>query len=144
MYSNRYIHSDNSILHEAFTLLINIPKGLIPYKVSVLAKKMYLIDGRVPIERVEGLEEKYGVVITANARYGSQEHTISVVGEIFASQLEKDINITASLYNESGSIIDTSFAIIHKDGFIGISNFLILLHSNKSWDTNCKIRVYPK
>lgn len=114
---------------------------------------------RIPVERLEVIEKKFGVSLNASAFLDflieedstgeeciSQIH-LEVSGEIVADVLNTDIIIVAVAYNESGSIVGTQKAMppIYKDDFIGIASFQMKMFSLPLYEeeTPVRVRVYP-
>lgn len=115
---------------------------------------------RIPVERLEVIEKKFGVSLNASAfldflteeddSTGEEcvyEIDLEVSGEILADALNTDIDIVAVAYNEAGSIVATETATppIYKKSFIGIANFQIKMFDIPldEEETPVRVRVYP-
>jgi hypothetical protein len=115
---------------------------------------------RIPVERLEVIENKFGVSLNASAfldflteeddSTGEEciyEIQLEVSGEIIADVLNKDIDIVAVAYNTAGSIVATATALppIYKDSFVGIANFQIQMFDLPldEEELPTHVRVYP-
>jgi hypothetical protein len=115
---------------------------------------------RIPVERLEVIEKKFGVSLNASAFLdflteeddSTEEECIfqidlEVSGEIVADVLDTDIDIVAVAYNASGSVVATDKTIwsFGKDSFTGIARFQIQMFDLPldEEETPVRVRVYP-
>ncbi len=74
------------------------------------------------VERIESLEQKFGIEIraVANYEYSDDEYTVMVLMDILGDELERNLMITINIYDELGELIDTDYQIIIAEHFVGI------------------------
>lgn len=102
------------------------------------------------IERLELLEEKFGIAISglyATCRYESYGsppyHEIEInfdLSSLSDGKLERSFNVIASAYNSAGQLLKTDSTRIYADDFMGFSPVSITLHLDQSPE---KIRLFP-
>lgn len=102
------------------------------------------------IERLELLEEKFGIAISglyATCRYESYGsppyHEIEINFDLTSlsdGKLERSFNVIASAYNFEGQLLKTDSTRIYADDFLGFSPVSITLHIDQSPE---KIRLFP-
>ena len=102
----------------------------------------------VNVERLEMMEEKYGVSIEGvYAEYeivGEDSFYINVRGEIQSingTQLDESIDIIVTAYDTEGKVTATGGTTLDAEEFFGISPFDIC---TDIIDKPTKIRIYPK
>jgi ankyrin repeat protein len=102
------------------------------------------------IERLELLEEKFGIAISglyATCKYESYGsppyHKIEINFDLTSlsdGKLERSFNVIASAYNSAGQLLKTDSTRIYADDFMGFSPVSITLHLDQSPE---KIRLFP-
>jgi hypothetical protein len=102
---------------------------------------------RIPVERMEDIEQKHGVMINATAflEYDEDEgeYYVNVVGEVTAPRLLYELDILISVYNVQGEIIGTEAAYIEEEHFEGIEPFNEMI-SIPDGELVGKVRIFPK
>ncbi|WP_042168643.1 hypothetical protein [Paenibacillus gorillae] len=105
------------------------------------------MSNRLSVERLEVLEQKYGVEIntTAYLEYNEfeEQDEIKVIGEIMSGNLNTDLDVVTSVYNPQGEIIGTASSYIDSDTFEGIEPFSEIISIPKGEQVG-KVRIYPK
>lgn len=100
------------------------------------------------IERLELLEEKFGIAISglyASCKYEpyGPYHDIKInfdLTSLSGGKLERSFNVIASAYNSAGQLLQTGSTRIDADDFMGFSPVSITLHLDQVPD---KIRLFP-
>ena len=102
------------------------------------------------VERLELLEEKFGIAISAlyascyYQSYGSPPyHEVTInfdVTSLSGRGLERSFNISASAYNAAGQLLGTSSTYINNEEFMGFCPGSILCHLDQ---VPAKIRLFP-
>jgi hypothetical protein len=92
------------------------------------------------VERLIPLEKKYNLEINATAFLIDDwiEITSEIVGE-----LQEDIEIVASVYNEQGEIIGIASHGLYSHDFEGIEAFGMSINATQKEEV-VKVRIYPK
>lgn len=102
---------------------------------------------RIAVEKLESIEQKHGIEISATAylEYNeyNEEYVIKVIGEIMGEGLDYDLNIIISIYNPQGEIIGTDASYIDGENFEGIEPFSETV-SIPNGEQVGKVRIYPK
>ncbi|QBP41979.1 hypothetical protein [Paenisporosarcina antarctica] len=101
---------------------------------------------RILIDKLENLETKHGVEINVNAflEYNdyNENFEAKVIGEVFG-EIEYDIKIIISAYNNIGEIIGTEYTTIEEENFEGIQPFSETIDAPKG-EVISKLRIYPQ
>jgi ankyrin repeat protein len=102
------------------------------------------------IERLELLEEKFGIAISGlystceYEPYGTPPyHEVKINFDLISvsgGKLERSFNVIASAYNSAGQLMQTDSTRIYADDFMGFSPISITLHLDQSPE---KIRLFP-
>jgi hypothetical protein len=110
---------------------------------------MSKIDITEKIERLEAFEERSEVILESLSVFlnddGTDSIPLKICGELLArngTELQQDIELVVSAYDESGRVIKTCSKFYNVDSFFGLEIFevdMILPIPNVS-----KIRIYPK
>lgn len=104
-------------------------------------------SGKILVERLDSLEKKHGIEINVNAFVEFNEYNnqfvANVIGEIFGDELDSDIKIIVSIYNDLGEIIGTDKTYIDSDNFEGIEAFSENVYA-PTGENIAKVRVYPQ
>ena len=101
---------------------------------------------RLPIEKIESLEEKLGIElnITAFMNKYDDDYSINIVGEIVSDSLKSDLEVIANVYNINGEIIATGSNTLYQEYFIGIESFKFYFYDIPISEEFGKLRIYPK
>jgi hypothetical protein len=105
------------------------------------------------IERLELLEEKFGITISGLYADSKPVRVNGVEGYIYirinfdltslaGDKLERDFSVVASVYNSAGQLLDTKSTLIYADKFNGFSSVSMSLYDLDQ--TPAKIRLFPK
>lgn len=101
---------------------------------------------RLVIDKLENLESKHGVEINVNAflEYNdySENFEAKIIGEVFG-EIDYDLKIIISAYNDIGEIIGTGYSYIDEDNFEGIQPFSETIDAPKG-EVISKLRIYPQ
>ncbi len=101
---------------------------------------------RIEVEKLDSLEKKHGVEITVNAflEYDDfdDEYKAKIIGEVFG-EIDYDIKVILSVYNQNGEIIGTDNTEIYEDTFEGIMPFEETIYAPQG-EKIAKLRVYPQ
>jgi len=103
---------------------------------------------RVPREKIEILyhmAEEFRIEFTVSAHYvyySDGNGLVIVTGEVFGRELEKDIQIFVTVYNETGDIFDTQNTTIYASKFKGIHPFRVCINTVENEEIG-KIKIYP-
>jgi hypothetical protein len=97
------------------------------------------------IERLEAFEDRLGVNLEGLFAEVSQDGYANVNGELHlreGTELERDIEVVATIYDSSGRVLAVDDARFDSDSFFGFEAFSLFMEvGNKK---PAKIRVYPK
>lgn len=97
------------------------------------------------IERLEMMEEKFGISIEGVfAEFNNEHSTLEVKGEIQATNgttIDDDIDLQVTAYNSSGKVILSTSRSFYAEDFFGVDSFSTY---DDIIEKPTKIRIYPK
>lgn len=104
---------------------------------------------KVRIERLEQLEERFGVElrgVTAQETLKDDDHNVYVYGEVFSntSEHDRDLEVLASVYSSKGKVIGQGLANVFIHKMVGFDPFAICATCSLGHGRAAHVRVYVK